>query len=75
MSLLYGVRSRQVVVLSSVYRDVRVRTDQSGDVLIGESPEHVDVSEQDSIHGIVQKYVEAFERAMTAISGMHKPDA
>ncbi len=63
VALLEGVRGREVVVLAGVDDDAGAGVDQAAEVLVDERPLHVDVAEDDAVHGVVQHHVEALERA------------
>ncbi len=62
MGLLHGVGGRQVVVLAGVDDDAGARDEPARDVLVDEGPAHVDVAEEDPVHGVVEEHVEPLDR-------------
>ena len=58
-----GVGGREVVVLAGVDDDAGARVEHAGQVLVDERALHVDVAEDDAVHGVVEHHVQALERA------------
>src|SRR5674476_119152 len=62
-ALLEGVGGGEVVVLAGVDDDAGAGVDQTREVLVDERALHVDVTEDDAVHGVVEHHVEALQRA------------
>ena len=62
-ALLEGVGGGEVVVLAGVDDDAGAGVDEPREVLVDERALHVDVAEDDAVHGIVEHHVEALEGA------------
>ena len=62
VGLLHGVGGGEVVVLAGVDDDAGARDDPAREVLIDEGAPHVDVAEEDAVHGVVEQHVEPLDR-------------
>src|SRR5665647_2006199 len=62
-ALLEGVGGGEVVVLPGVDDDAGTGVDQTREVLVDERALHVDVAEDDPVHGVVEHHVKALQRA------------
>ena len=64
---------RQVVVLAGVYDDPGIGVYHPREVLIHESALHVDVPEQDAVHGIIEHHIQPLHGAHVGDLGHTQP--